>query len=159
MDYGSAASSRSCSPFRWGRRLRPRSMNIRQRPAKSSARYIFKVEIERRGAAAWLALAESRKTDALALMRSAAELEDGTGAEGVSSHAHQGAQPVSRRLRRRARRRAGRRRNDRKDVLRSASENLRAGRPAGPPRVERSEEPPLGFGTSWRRPSGLRTQG
>jgi tetratricopeptide (TPR) repeat protein len=36
------------------------------------------VEIERRGAAAWTALAEGRNTEALALMRSAAELEDGT---------------------------------------------------------------------------------
>lgn len=36
------------------------------------------VEIERRGAAAWTALAEGRNADALSLMRSAAETEDGT---------------------------------------------------------------------------------
>ncbi len=36
------------------------------------------VEIERRAAAAWLALAEGRTTEALAAMREAAELEDGT---------------------------------------------------------------------------------
>jgi len=36
------------------------------------------VEIERRGAAAWTALAEGRNADALSLMRSAAEVEDGT---------------------------------------------------------------------------------
>jgi tetratricopeptide (TPR) repeat protein len=36
------------------------------------------VEIQRRGAAAWLARAEGRNDDALALMRAAAELEDST---------------------------------------------------------------------------------
>jgi hypothetical protein len=36
------------------------------------------VEIERRGAAAWLALAEGRSTEALAGMRETAEIEDGT---------------------------------------------------------------------------------
>jgi tetratricopeptide (TPR) repeat protein len=36
------------------------------------------VEIERRGAAAWTMLAEGKTADALALMRSAAEVEDGT---------------------------------------------------------------------------------
>jgi hypothetical protein len=36
------------------------------------------VEIERRGAAAWMALAEGRSAEALELMRSAATLEDGT---------------------------------------------------------------------------------
>jgi tetratricopeptide (TPR) repeat protein len=36
------------------------------------------VEIERRGAAAWTAFAEGRNAEALSLMRSAAEVEDGT---------------------------------------------------------------------------------
>jgi len=52
---------------------------LRERLTQANESYwAEQVEIERRGAAAWLALAEGRKTDALALMRSAAELEDGT---------------------------------------------------------------------------------
>ena len=52
---------------------------IRDRLTQTNEAYwAEQVEIERRGAAAWTALAEGRNTDALALMRSAAELEDGT---------------------------------------------------------------------------------
>jgi hypothetical protein len=42
----------------------------------NEAYWAEQVEIERRGAAAWTALAEGRNTEALALMRSAAEAED-----------------------------------------------------------------------------------
>jgi hypothetical protein len=46
--------------------------------AAGEAYWAEQVEIERRGAAAWLGLAEGRKADALAEMRGAAEMEDGT---------------------------------------------------------------------------------
>ncbi len=46
--------------------------------AANESYWAEQVEIERRAAAAWLALAEGRTTDALAGMRGAAELEDGT---------------------------------------------------------------------------------
>ena len=36
------------------------------------------MEIQRRGAAAWVALAEGRQAEALALMREAADMEDAT---------------------------------------------------------------------------------
>jgi hypothetical protein len=46
--------------------------------AAGEAYWAEQVEIQRRGAAAWLALAEGRKADALAEMRAAAAMEDGT---------------------------------------------------------------------------------
>ena len=52
---------------------------IRDRLTQANEAYwAEQVEIERRGAAAWTALAQGRNTEALAIMRSAAELEDGT---------------------------------------------------------------------------------
>jgi len=43
------------------------------------------VEIQRRAASAWLALAEGKKEEALRLMRSAADLEDSTGASATTT--------------------------------------------------------------------------
>jgi len=58
---------------------------IRDRLAQAREGYwAEQVEIERRGAGAWLALAEGRSIDALALMRSAAELEASTDKNAVT---------------------------------------------------------------------------
>jgi hypothetical protein len=52
---------------------------IKDRLAQANEGYwAEQAEIQRRGAAAWLALAENRPAEALATMRAAAELEDGT---------------------------------------------------------------------------------
>jgi hypothetical protein len=52
---------------------------IRSRLAQANEAYwAEQVEIQRRGAAAWLALAEKRADEALETMRAAAEMEDGT---------------------------------------------------------------------------------
>jgi hypothetical protein len=52
---------------------------IRQRLAQSGETYwTEQIEIQRRGASAWLAFAEGRRADAIAQMRAAAEREDAT---------------------------------------------------------------------------------
>ena len=56
--------------------------------AATEAYWADQVEIERRSAAAWLALAEGRTAEALAEMRAAAELEDATEKNAVTPGPH-----------------------------------------------------------------------
>src|SRR5207249_3947502 len=58
---------------------------IRQRLAQSGETYwTEQIEIQRRGASAWLAFAEGQRADAIARMRAAAEREDATEKSAVS---------------------------------------------------------------------------